>query len=143
MGSGPGIAFEEDAEVPVPDYRRLRLEVGWGGPSVDDVELAAALARTWNVVARRAGEVVGLGRLLDDGALYASIWDMIVAPALQRRGIGKEILTRLLAHAETRSLTVLVATAAGRPLYERHGFVPADPASIALLRRRGTRVVAR
>lgn len=130
------IAFEEGGCIPLHDYRRLRSAVGWGGPKLDDAELAAALERTWNVVARQGDEVVGLGRLLDDGALYASIWDMLVAPALQRRGIGAGILTRLLAHAETRSLTVLVATAAGRPLYERYGFVAGDPGASALLRRR-------
>lgn len=129
------IAFEEDATVEVADYRRLRLAVGWGEIAVSDEDLAAAFARTWNVVARRDGEVVGFGRLLDDGVLYASVWDMLVAPDAQRQGIGEEILTRLLAHAESRSLTVLVATAAGRPLYERHGFVPGDPGSAAMLRR--------
>lgn len=130
------IAFDEGASVPVADYRRLRAAVGWGEVPVDDAELAAALARTWNVIARRDGEVVGLGRLLDDGVLYASVWDMIVAPEAQRQGIGEAILTRLLAHAESRSLTVLVATAAGRALYERHGFVPGDRGSAAMLRRR-------
>jgi GNAT superfamily N-acetyltransferase len=132
------IAFEDDAAVPVADYRRLRSAVGWGEVAVPDAELAAAFARTWNVVARRDGEVVGFGRVLDDGVLYASVWDMIVAPELQRQGVGEEILTRLLRRAESRSLTVLVATAIGRPLYERHGFVPDDPGSTAMLLRRRT-----
>ncbi|MCZ7589175.1 MAG: GNAT family N-acetyltransferase [Gaiella sp.] len=136
MGVSTEVSFEEGASIPLADYRRLRSEVGWGGPSLEDAELAAALERTWNVVARRSGEVVGFGRLLDDGALYASIWDMLVSPLLQRRGIGNEILTRLIAHAATRSLTVLVATPKGRPLYERHGFVAGDPRASALLRRR-------
>jgi GNAT superfamily N-acetyltransferase len=130
------IAFEEDAAIEVADYRRLRAAVGWGEIAVSDEELEAAFAHTWNVVARRDGEVAGLGRLLDDGVLYASVWDMLVAPEAQRQGIGDEILTRLLAQAESRSLTVLVATAAGRTLYERHGFVPSDPGSVAMLRRR-------
>ncbi|HVU76709.1 MAG TPA: GNAT family N-acetyltransferase [Gaiellaceae bacterium] len=130
------IAFEENAAIPVADYRRLRRAVGWGELPADDGELSAALARTWNVVARHTDEVVAFGRLLDDGLLYASIWDMIVAPDLQRRGIGNDVLTRLLQHADARSLTVLVATRPGRGLYERHGFVPADLASTAMLRRR-------
>jgi ribosomal protein S18 acetylase RimI-like enzyme len=132
----PEIAFEENAAIPVTDYRRLRLAVGWGRVPANDTELAAALARTWNVIARQDEEVVAFGRLLDEGLLYASIWDMIVAPDLQRRGIGEAVLTRLLEHADARSLTVLVATDAGSGLYERHGFVPTDPASTAMLRRR-------
>ena len=70
----------------------------------------------------------------EEGAVI-SIWDMIVTPRLQRRGIGDGILARLLAHAESRRLTVLVATEAGRPLYERYRFVSGDPGSTALLRR--------
>lgn len=129
------IAFEEGATLEPKDFRRLRRAVGWGEVARTDEELAAAFARTWNVAARRGDEVVGIGRLLEDG-LYASIWDMIVDPEAQRQGIGDGILTRLLAHAEERSLTVLVATAAGRPLYEKHGFVPAEASSVAMLRRR-------
>jgi ribosomal protein S18 acetylase RimI-like enzyme len=135
MGS-PEIAFEENATIPVADYRRLRRAVGWGDVPADDAELAAALARSWNVLARRDAEVVAFARLLDDGVLYASVWDIIVAPELQQRGIGDAMLTLLLRRADARSLTVLVATDAGRPLYERHGFVPTDPASTAMLRRR-------
>jgi GNAT superfamily N-acetyltransferase len=135
MNAPAEIRFDEGAKLPVSDYRRLRSEVGWGDPAVGDTQLDAAFDRTWNVVARREGEIVGFGRLLDDGVLYASIWDMIVTPSLQRRGIGNAILTRLLARAAERSLTVLVATPAGRPLYERHGFVAGDPGSVALLRR--------
>lgn len=129
------LSFDEGGAIAPSDYRRLREEVGWGTPPIPDARLEAALARSWNVVARDGDEAVGLGRLLDDGALYASIWDMIVRPSLQRTGIGTEILTRLLARADSRSLIVLIATHAGRPLYERHGFVTGDPGSAAMLRR--------
>jgi GNAT superfamily N-acetyltransferase len=129
------IVIEEGAVVETADYRRLREAVGWGGPRVDDASLAAALARTWNVLARRGDEVVGLARLLDDGAVYATIWDMIVLPELQRRGIGDALLSRLLARAKGRSIVALVATELGRPLYERHGFVVESGRSVGMIRR--------
>ncbi len=127
--------FEAGARLGAGDYRRLRDVVGWGTPPADDATLQAALDRTWNVVAREAGEIVGIGRLLDDGALYATIWDMIVAPEAQRRGIGGGILERLLERAAARTIVALVATPAGRPLYERFGFRAESAGSTAMLLR--------
>ena len=129
------LVFEAGAAIDPGDYRRLRAAVGWATPELDDAELTAALAATWNVVARRAGEAVAIGRLLDDGALYASIWDMIVVPELQRSGLGERILRLLVERAEGRTIVALVATDAGRPLYERHGFTTASRGSVWMLRR--------
>jgi GNAT superfamily N-acetyltransferase len=128
---------EAGARLEAAEYRRLRAAVGWGTPPADDAAVQAALDRTWNVVARQEGEIVGIGRLLDDGALYATIWDMIVVPEAQRRGIGSAILVRLLDRAAGRTLVALVATPEGRPLYERHGFRVESRESVAMLLRPG------
>ena len=120
------VEIEAGARLEAAEYRSLRAAVGWSAPLADDAALQAALARTWNVVAREAGAVVGMGRLLDDGALYATVWDMIVAPEAQRRGIGTAVLQHLLRQAAGRTIVALVATAAGRGLYERHGFRAED-----------------
>ena len=118
--------IEAGGRLEAADYRRLRAAVGWSTPPLDDSALQSALDRTWNVVAREDGALVGIGRLLDDGALYATVWDMIVAPNVQRRGIGAAILGRLLDRAAERTIVVLVATVPGRELYERFGFTPED-----------------
>ena len=131
------VAFQEGALIDAAEYRALRAAVGWPDPAVDDDSLQDALDWTWNVVARDGGELVGLGRLLDDGALYATIWDMIVAPERQRGGVGRGILERLLAHAAGRSIVALVATEAGRGLYERHGFRRESGGSVGMLLRPG------
>lgn len=81
----------------VTEYRAIRDAVGWRTVDVGDEELQGASDRTWNVTARRpAGKLVGVVRLLDDGLLYAGVWDMIVAPDLQRRGIGRALFDRVL-----------------------------------------------
>ncbi|HUJ55676.1 MAG TPA: GNAT family N-acetyltransferase [Gaiellaceae bacterium] len=127
--------LEAGGRLEAADYRRLRAAVGWSTPPADDTALQAALDRTWNVVAREQGEIVGIGRLLDDGALYATIWDMIVVPGAQRRGIGTAIVERLLERAAGRTIVALVATPEGRPLYERFGFRPGSDGSVAMLLR--------
>lgn len=127
---------EGGARLEAAEYRRLRDSVGWTTPH-DDAELQASLDLTWNVVAREDGEAVGVGRLLDDGLLYATIWDMIVVPHAQRRGIGSAILERLLERSRDRHIVALVASPAGRPLYERYGFaVESRGAAPMLLRPR-------
>jgi GNAT superfamily N-acetyltransferase len=136
LGGGMVVSYEEGGAIALGDYRRLRDAVGWSKPPVEDRVLRAALDCTWNVVARAAdGTVVGLGRLLDDGALYATIWDMIVLPGRQRQGIGREILTRLLRRACGRTIVALVATAQGRSLYESFGFAPESGGSVGMLLR--------
>ena len=95
------LELEEGVRLEAAEYCRFREAVGWIPPPVHDVELQAALDGTWNVVAREHGELVGIGRLLDDGALYATIWDMIVLPGQQRHGVGRAILERLLARGVT------------------------------------------
>ena len=56
----------------------------------------------------------------------AYIMNMYTAPAYRRRGIALETLRLLTEDAHTRGVRMisLEATEAGRPLYERFGFVP-------------------
>jgi GNAT superfamily N-acetyltransferase len=118
------------------EYRRLRAAVGWDAPACSEDVLAAALATTWNVTARdQDGTLVGMARVLDDGALYATVWDMIVDPAHQRAGIGRAIFDRVLGRADGRTLVGLVATAAGEPMYRAAGFAERSRGSTALFRR--------
>ncbi len=129
------LELEEGVRLAAAEYCRFREAVGWIPPPVHDAELQAALDGTWNVVAREHGELVGIGRLLDDGALYATIWDMIVLPGQQRHGVGRAILERLLHRAERRTIVALVATPSGRPLYEEYGFRTEDSGSVGMLLR--------
>ena len=118
------------------EYRRLRGAVGWSEPAVDDDILGAALDSTWNVTARDdAGELLGMARLMDDGALYATVCDMVVDPSHQHSGVGRAIFERILARAGGRSLVGLVATSAGEPMYRAAGFAEQSGGSTALFRR--------
>jgi ribosomal protein S18 acetylase RimI-like enzyme len=77
------------------------------------------------------GHLVAMARLQDDG-LYASIWDMIVAPEHRRRGLGRDVFDRLMARAAGRSLVALVATPMGAPMYREAGFSEESAGSVAL-----------
>ena len=102
----------------------------------DDIEVAAALEASWNITARTSdGRLVGLARVLDDGVLYASVWDVIVHPEWQRGGIGRTLLDAVLEQTAGRRLVSLVSTAAGEALYRSAGFAEMDGRSTALFRR--------
>lgn len=56
----------------------------------------------------------------------AYIMNMYVRPAFRRRGIATRMLDLLVADARARGIGLisLEATDAGRPLYEKYGFIP-------------------
>ncbi len=118
------------------EYRSLLAAVEWRPLQHDDNEVTAALEASWNVTARTSdGQLVGLARVLDDGLLYASIWDVIVLPERQRGGIGRALLAAVLEQTAGRRLVSLVSTAAGKALYRSAGFAETDGRSFALFRR--------
>lgn len=77
-------------------------------------------------------EVVGMGSGISYGRLGV-VGNMVVAPSHRRRGIGSTILGEVLDFLEGRGVErmELFATAAGKPLYERHGFAGLEPGTLA------------
>jgi GNAT superfamily N-acetyltransferase len=118
------------------EYRSLLTAVKWRALEQDDITVAAALEVSWNVTARTSdGQLVALARVLDDGILYASVWDVIVHPERQRGGTGRAFLAAVLEQTTGRRLVSLVATVAGEALYRSAGFAETDGRSTALFRR--------
>jgi predicted N-acetyltransferase YhbS len=73
-------------------------------------------------VAEEDGALIGTALCWKYGKDHASLGMIIVSPAHQGKGIGRELMTRVLDELGCRS-TLLIATPAGQPLYERLGFV--------------------
>jgi len=69
------------------------------------------------------GATVGFCRVITDRATFAYISDVFVDPDHRGRGIGKGLMTAVMAHAELQDLRrwVLV-TADAHGLYAQHGF---------------------
>ena len=119
----------------VPDaeqYLQLFETTGWNSAyRADAAELYRALQHSTYLVAAFDGEMlVGVGRVVSDGVLYAMIYDMIVAPSHQGRGIGTEILGRLIEKCRSAGIReIQLFSARGKaPFYRKRGFVerPAD-----------------
>jgi GNAT superfamily N-acetyltransferase len=68
------------------------------------------------------GSTIGVGLRWSFGRDVGTIGLMLVAPERQGRGIGRALMTALIADSGSRAL-MLNATAEGLPLYEKLGFV--------------------
>jgi GNAT superfamily N-acetyltransferase len=83
---------------------------------------AIARSCTWFAAREADGALVGVARLLDDGGMHASLWDVIVRPDRQRRGIGRRLVEAVLERCRDRSLLVIVSTPAAAGFFARLGF---------------------
>ena len=76
------------------------------------------------VVARLEGKLVGMGRALSDGVSDAYIQDVVVYSDFRGRGIGAEIVRRLIAFLREHDIQWigLISEPGHEDFYERLGF---------------------
>jgi GNAT superfamily N-acetyltransferase len=108
-------------------YLQLFESTGWNAVyKADQVELNRALEGSWYVLSAYDGDkLVGVGRVVSDGVLYAMIYDMIVKPSHQGKGIGTAILEKLIAKCKRDRLRdIQLFSAKGKvQFYRKRGFV--------------------
>ncbi len=126
-------------ELPAIDqYFDLFLTTGWNKEyhfTKKDVE--EANNQSWFSVSVYDQEnLVGFGRIISDGIHHALIVDVIVHPAYQKKGIGREIMSRLILHCRKHKVRdVQLFAAKGKfVFYEQLGFYirPADAPGMQL-----------
>lgn len=117
----PDVAIETDATLTPDEVNVAYAWVEWPQREAWRIE-AMSRSCTW-FAAREGGELVGIARLLDDGGLHAAVWDLIVRPDRQRRGIGRALLTAVLDRCGDRRLVSLVSTPAAVPFFAAMGFL--------------------
>ncbi|MCQ4087650.1 GNAT family N-acetyltransferase [Saccharibacillus sp. JS10] len=125
-------------EIPEPEeYIELRVA---GGMSTRTLEAAQnGLPNSlFCVTLRQDGKLVGMGRVIGDGGCAYIISDIVVHPSVQRRGLGKiimtEIETYLDANVPVGSFVSLIADTPADHLYRQFGFIETAPASIGMYR---------
>jgi ribosomal protein S18 acetylase RimI-like enzyme len=95
--------------------------VGWPKPPSPAQHLAVLRGSYRVVIARSGGEVVGFVNMISDGVLTAFIPWLEVRPSFQGRGIGTELVRRVVAEAAHLYSIDLTCDDALRPYYERLG----------------------
>lgn len=109
------------------DFVRLRIEAGFAEIPVEHARKALQNGLS-NVSALYRGELVGMGRLVGDGAMYWYLQEIIVVPQFQGKGIGRMIVNHLIEYARVNSTAGQFTTIGGvsargkEPFYEKLGF---------------------
>ena len=84
-------------DISVEDYNALRQSAGWGAVNPEQAQ-ASINGSTFVVAAKDGDNTIGAARLLWDGGNSALIKDMLVLPEYQGRGIGSEMMERILSY---------------------------------------------
>ena len=109
------------------DFLKLRESAGWGGSP--EYQIEAGLKKSlFTVAAVSEEEIIGMGRLVGDGANICYIQDVIVCPEYQGKGVGTAIMEKLIAFikangfADTHITVGLFAAKGKESFYQKFGF---------------------
>lgn len=115
-------------KMTVEEYLYLREMVGWKRLSKKQAELALDNCLFLVKAVDEVGELIGMGRVVGDGAVVCYIQDLIVVPGMQKSGIGSMIIDRLKKYVEdireedTTMMLCLMCAKGREPFYLKHGF---------------------
>jgi ribosomal protein S18 acetylase RimI-like enzyme len=112
------------------EYYKLFLTTGWNDEyHFSSKELFEAIKNSWYVVSvYDVDGLIGFGRVLADGTHHAFIVDLIVDPHYHKKGIGSEILEKLVAKCKEYNIRDIQLFAAKNKseFYTKHGFIIRD-----------------
>jgi len=108
--------------LPKAQVLNLYRSVQWSAAR-KPVQLVRALKRSHSVVtAWVEGSLVGLGNAVSDGSLVVYYPHLLVLPEFQRRGIGRQLMKRLMSRYRGFHQHILIAEAKAVPFYRKCGF---------------------
>lgn len=67
------------------------------------------------------GKLIGMARAISDGVYQAAIYDLVILPAFQGKGIGSEIITKLHKRLPVETI-ILYAVPGKETFYEKLGY---------------------
>ena len=136
--------IEFRSEIPsIDQFWRLFQTTGWNDNyRLPPESLIQVLKASWYVLAAYEDkELVGFGRLVSDGILHAMVYELIVLPEYQGRGIGGEILEKLVERCKKVGVCdiQLFCARGKREFYEKRGFAarPDDAPGMQYVRQGG------
>jgi GNAT superfamily N-acetyltransferase len=130
------IKFSED-RLSVAEYLHLRESVGWKKLTERQAELALenciyCISAYDDTTDKPNGsrKLIGMGRIVGDGAVICYIQDLIVLPEYHGMGVGSMLIKQLKRYvsslsADGEEMMLALMCAKGREeFYEKHGFIP-------------------
>lgn len=128
------IVFSTDRDFDLYELEELCDRVGWARRPLRKVKKAIQhsflVVSMWEVKGQKK-RLIGFARATSDHAFNATIWDVVVDPSFQNRGLGKELMKytiKKLRNADISNIT-LFADPQVINFYRRLGFI-LDPEGI-------------
>lgn len=119
------VRYRSTKSLPKAQVLNLYRSVQWSAAD-KPVHLMRALERSHSVVtAWVGGSLVGLGNAISDGSLVVYYPHFLVAPEFQRRGIGRQLMKRLMKRYRGFHQHILIAEAKAVSFYRKCGFTRA------------------
>lgn len=131
---GGRILFSTDREIDLYELEELCDAVGWARRPIRKVRKAIQhsflVVSMWEQRGNRR-RLIGFSRATSDHAFNATIWDVVVHPDYQGRGLGKVLMKHLIKklRSEDISNVTLFADPHVVDFYRTLGFMP-DPEGI-------------
>ncbi|MEN9203555.1 MAG: GNAT family N-acetyltransferase [Thermostichus sp. DG_1_6_bins_120] len=132
--NGESILFSFDPDLDLYELEELCDAVGWSRRPIHKVK--KALQHSFLVVSmwQKRGSyrrLIGFARATSDHAFNATIWDVVVHPDFQGRGLGKALMGKVIQELRAQDISniTLFADQGVVSFYERLGFTP-DPEGI-------------
>lgn len=116
-------------DITVEEYLYLREKVGWKKLSLNQAKLAIENSLFTVKAVDESGKLIGMGRIVGDGAVICYIQDLIVVPEAQKSGVGSMLIERLkeyvvsLKEDDTTMMLCLMCAKGREPFYEKHNFI--------------------
>jgi len=132
--SGASITFSSDRDLDLYELEELCDAVGWARRPLRKVKKAIQhsflVVSMWEVRGTQR-RLIGFARATSDHAFNATIWDVVVHPSFQGKGLGKALMqyTVKKLRAEDISNITLFADPHVLDFYRGMGFI-ADPEGI-------------
>ncbi|TFD94377.1 GNAT family N-acetyltransferase [Jeotgalibacillus sp. R-1-5s-1] len=121
------VKYECKQGVPsLDEYKYLCEAVGWKDFMNFEVAEKSLKNSVFGVTVYDHGQIIGMDRIVGDGAIYFYIQDVVIHPDVQGKGIGNEIMNILLAylqeHAPEKAFIGLFASQGKESFYEKFDF---------------------
>jgi ribosomal protein S18 acetylase RimI-like enzyme len=83
---------------------------------------AAYTQSVFKYIARDGGRIVAAGRAVADGVDCSYLCDIVVHPAYQGMGLGRELIQKLIVASKGHRKIILYAVPGREPFYAKFGF---------------------
>ena len=132
--SQPQIIFSTERNIDFYELEELCDRVGWARRPIRKVKKAIEhsflVVSMWEVAGKKR-RLIGFARATSDHAFNATIWDVVVDPKFQGRGLGKAMMKYSISQLRSADISniTLFADPQVVKFYQRLGFI-LDPEGI-------------